>query len=235
MRQVIVVILLNMCLSFSAYADVIRVIETRTTNDLSGGFGQNPSEDYLGVVTSESPLQINSDPTSITNFHGLSPQVGDVIGRDLRAGGGFNVSNSIWNYVMNVPTDVTSGTGLYDIGVSGLVSFANANYEGQDDLTFELYLNGVLSSQLTVEGIDGGGTSSVNMGPFSLPADQITSARLQVQVGQFQANDESFLLHDLRLFATYSAIPEPASWVGLTGCAGFLFFRRKRRRAERVS
>ena len=208
------------------FADTIQSLETSQSIDFVGGFGRN-STSYLGVVTSETPLQLNSSTNTVSQSHTIAPEMDDVLGRDLRSSR-FDLRNSIWNYVLNLPVDAVSGTGLFDLRVSALISFAETNYENSDDLVFELYADNTLVDELEVDGVDGGATISVDMGPFLSLSDGIREVRLQIQAGTFAGSDESFLLHDFVLSGRYLAIPEAGHLSVLSGLIGFLPFRRKR-------
>lgn len=215
------------------HADSIEQVSSGEARGLVGVVGNEPALDYLGVVTQNSPVTINSNPEQVVeSLHAITPNVGDVIGRDL-LGPGSLLFNNPWSYQIDLPADGDIGLGLFDIVFSGEAHFNNTNFEFTDFLLFQLFVNGQTAASATalVQGIDGGGFENVNLTPVNNLPGTISTVEVRVRAGLFAQDDESFLLHNVNLSANYlrlTPIPEPG-FALLALAMGLALTARRRR------
>ena len=221
------------CVPGLLQADQIVQVSSGEVIGLTGVVGSDPALNYLGVVANTAPLTIDTDPeTPIQSLHSITPNVGDVIGRDLVSGFNFLFANP-WSYRIELPADADLATGLFDIALDGEVHFNNTDFELTDFLFVQMFVNDQATASATslIAGIDGGGVEVLDLSPVSNLPGTITSVEVRVQSGLFAQADESFLFHNINLSANYvqlTPIPEPAVAVaGMIVVLGLIARRRR--------
>ncbi len=207
----------------SLRADIVSV---DSPYDMAGSTFADPTNDYLGMVTSSAPVTINTLAGSVVNsLFSIAPSVGDVIGRDLA----FRTRRA-WNYQIALPASGDPAAGLSNIQFAGTVFYSNDDFERSDNLRFLLFLNGQsqASARVITRGIDGGGSESITLVPTRNTPAVITSAIVRTRAGWFGAENESFLMNNFTLSADFvTSIPEPSSLVPILAL-GCLMRRRRR-------
>lgn len=132
----IVAVLLSLLFSTAVPAAIV----TLSTSTPTGTASRNAANDFIGLLSSNSPNQVLGQNVGYSNIPaGAVFTVGDLTGRDIDASGGGRV----WTYQLDLPADAFVGTGFEDIQFDA-TSFERDvnNLESPDELTWDLFLNG---------------------------------------------------------------------------------------------
>ena len=201
-----------------------------STSDAVGASNRDSNSNFIGVLDSATPTTVSSMSVNTPGAPQGEPfAVGDIVGRDIDASGGGRT----WEYVLNLPGNATPGTGFSDISFSGRAFEANGNnLEGDDELVWELFLNG--NAVATDSGTSGAG---VDFDPFDItlgdPGSSLTNEVLvRLTVNGFNANNEWFAARGT-LSANFEAIPEPSGGILLVIFSIGITQRRRRQVQQR--
>jgi len=209
---------------------------TATVN--GGGLGNTPNSDFLGVVTSTSPLQIEGIQTQ-TVSSGFTSIIGDVIGRDLESTGA-NFTNGTITWTVNLPSlpaNFVPGTFNYEASFSASLDFLGNEFSASNPnaLNFALTADSVVVSQVSAQsGVAGGVFLFDSNGPGQ-PISTFEVTASFPNGDSFDAGTEEFRIFNDALTVDFNfqttdttAVPEPGSFL-LIGLASLGVLSRRRR------
>ncbi len=193
-----------LCAAAEGAADLV------TTSSVTGNQNRASQNNYVGLLDSVSPEQIGGLDVNFGNVPGgESFQIGDLVGRNLDDSGGGRT----WEYLLLLPGNARAGTGLQNITFTGhAFERGNNNLEGDDQLTWQLFLNG--SGIAADSGGPGAGIdfTSYDISLFDPGGTTITAARVVFSIAGFDASNEWMATRGT-LSAEFTAIPERAPLV----------------------
>lgn len=197
------------------------------------GFGSTPASDYLGIVTSTSPIEIDAGATPLSS--GFSPAIGDVIGRDLVSTGiDYTDSTISWTIPLpSVPGDYVAGT--FDVSASFTASldFGGNPFSGTQPNALDFEVSFDAASQDTFQGQSGVHTAASLSGSQTdgAPVSNVIVTVTFPSGNSFNAGSEEFRIFADSLVVSGSydvdAVPEPSS--ALLGGLALLGLLRRRR------
>ena len=195
-----------------------------STSEPSGVGNRDSNSNFIGILDSAIPTTINSLAVSLPSAPaGEAFAVGDLVGRDVDASGG----GRIWDYVLDLPSNAVLGTGFSNISFSGdAFERSNNNLDGDDELVWELFLNG---GTVAVDSATTGGDdfTSVDISLADVGGSTINEVLVRLTVSGFDDGNEWFATRGI-LSANFETIPEPnARALLILGCIGFVRRRSK--------
>lgn len=199
----------------------------------TSGYGSTASSDYLGIVTSTAPLQIDAGATTVSS--GLSPTVGDVIGRDLVSTGiDYTGSTISWTVGLPpVPADYVASTFDVTAAFNSDLAFGGNAFSGTQPNALDFTLSFDASSQDTFQGQSGTHTAASLAGSQvdGAPVSSVTVTVTFPNGNAFNAGTEEFRIFTDSLVVSGSydvnPVPEPSS--ALLGSFALLGLLRRRR------
>lgn len=201
-----------------------------STSDAVGTGNRDSNSNFIGILDSAIPttvtsLSVNTPGAPATEVFAI----GDVVGRDVGAAGG----DRTWEYVLDLPINAAPGTGLSDISFSAH-AFERPinNLEGDDELVWELFLNGnavAVDSGTTGAGVD---FNSIDINLSDPGSASTNEALVRLTVNGFNAGNEWFAARGT-LSANFETIPEPSGGMLLVIASIGLVQRRRRQVQQR--
>ncbi len=231
----------------SASADIVSGSLTDNIATVNGGGVGGNNRDYFGQVGSVSPaVRIVGDNTDLNMAGSISPEVGDIIGRDL-VSFSANFTGGWAEWVVNLPSVGSE----YVPGTFGLSASFNSNEEfngrnfnprNPNAIDFALFFDGAIQS--TFQAQSGVHSSASLSGGYTngAPISRVRVRMTLPETNSFNQGAEAFRVYNDSLSVSYSfetlatvlAIPEPAS-SSLFGFLAVLGWSRRTRSQPSVT